>query len=117
MTATNSQPFTIKPGKVFICGPITDLSAAERAYYKTETHLRSLQIDSINVFAYFDSKGMAGALKRVVMFLADCNTLVTIEEWTTCEFAKKLVDIARLMGIEIIPVTTLPPFKPHYANK
>lgn len=98
----------IKSGNVFICGPINrDLLETEKDFAKKEETLNSLGVRTINQFMLFHSAGMFLALKPTVQFLANCNVIVTLPNWASCEFAKKQVEIARIMEIDVIDYSKL----------
>lgn len=99
----------IKPGNFFICGPInTDLIEAETKFCKSEEVLNSYGLTTVNQFMLYNHKGLQiDNLKYTIMHMIGCNTLVTIKDWTTCDFAKTQVDIARLMNIDVIDYSKL----------
>lgn len=100
---------SIKPGSFFICGPIIgNLLVADDKFSKAEEVLNSLGCDTINQFNLYNSKGISiENLKYTIMHLVGCNTLVTLQNWAGCEFAKKQVDIARLMNIDVVDYSKL----------
>lgn len=99
---------SIKPGNVFICGPINrDLLETEKQFAEKEEILNAHGVKTINQFMLFHSAGMHLALKPTVQFLANCNTIVTLPNWASCEFAKKQVEIARIMEIDVIDYSKL----------
>lgn len=109
------QKLNINPGPIFICGPIKgDIEIAEKQFNEAFQLLSSLRLESVNQFALFDKKGInLDNLKFTIFPLIKCNTLVTLPFWASCEFAKRQVDIARLLDIEIIDYSRFTLFKSH----
>jgi Domain of unknown function (DUF4406) len=99
----------IKPGMVFISGPINgNLVVMEKLFAKTERILNELGHDVANQFVITNAKGLSMAtLKYTVTHLINCNTIVTLENWEKCEFAKKQVEVARVLGIDVIDFAEL----------
>jgi hypothetical protein len=100
---------TIKPGSFFICGPVNgDLLEADKKFHKSEEILNSYGLNTVNQFMLYNSKGLTiENLKYTVMHMAGCNTIVTLNHWAACEFAKRQVEIARLMGLDVIDYNKL----------
>jgi len=103
----------INPGPIFICGPIKgDIEIAEKAFTDAQQLLSSLRLDSINQFELFNKNCIGLQFLKFTMFpLIKCNTVVTLPFWASCEFAKRQVDIARLLDIEIIDYSRFTLFK------
>ena len=103
----------INPGPIFICGPIKgDIELAEKQFNEAHQLLSSLRLESINQFALFSKNGIGMENLKFTMFpLIKCNTVVTLPFWAGCEFAKRQVDIARLLDIEIIDYSRFTAFK------
>ena len=100
---------SIKPGNFFICGPITaDLLAAEKEFHSKEEVLNSYGCNTVNQFMLYKAQGLnQDTLKYTIMHMIGCNTLVTLPYWASCEFAKKQVDIARLLGLDVVDYSKL----------
>ncbi len=99
----------IKPGVVFICGPINDnLVAIENFFEKVERILNELGHDVANQFVFTNAKALSMAtLKYTITHLINCNTVVTLKDWEKCEFAKKQVEVANVLGIDVIDFAEL----------
>lgn len=100
---------SIKPGTFFICGPISkDLLAAEKEFHSKEEVLNSLGCNTVNQFMLYKAQGLnLENLKYTVMHMIGCNTLVTLPYWANCEFAKKQVEVARLLGLDVVDYSKL----------
>lgn len=100
---------SIKPGNFFICGPISkDLLAAEKEFNSKEEVLNSLGIPTINQFMLYNSNGLTmNNLKYTILHMTGCNSIVTLPYWANCEFAKKQVEIARLLGLDVVDYSKL----------
>jgi hypothetical protein len=100
---------SIKTGNFFICGPITkDLLEAEKEFSLKEEVLNSYGCNTVNQFLLFNDKGLQiENLKYTIMHMIGCNTLVTLPYWANCEFAKKQVEVARLLGLDIVDYSKL----------
>lgn len=99
----------IKPGNFFICGPISiDLLAAEKEFNSKEEVLNSLGIPTINQFMLYNSKALVmDNLKYTILHMTGCNSVVTLPYWASCEFAKKQVEIARILGLDVVDYSKL----------
>lgn len=100
---------SIKPGSFFICGPISqDLIAAEKEFNLKEEILNGYGCTTVNQFMLYKAQGLnLETLKYTVMHMIGCNTLVTLPYWANCEFAKKQVEIARLLGLDVVDYSKL----------
>lgn len=100
---------SIKPGNFFICGPISqDLLAAEKEFHSKEEVLNSYGCNTVNQFMLYNAKGLIMEnLKYTIMHMIGCNTLVTLPYWANCEFAKKQVEVARLLGLDVVDYSKL----------
>lgn len=99
----------IKPGSLFICGPINgNLLEADKKFSLAEEVLNSYGLKTVNQFILFTSKKlMVDNLKYTIMHLIGCSTVVTLHQWAGCDFAKKQVEISRIMGIDIVDYSKL----------
>lgn len=100
---------SIKPGSFFICGPISpDLLVAEKEFHSKEEVLNSYGCNTVNQFMLYNSKGLTMEnLKYTIMHMIGCNTIVTLPYWASCEFARKQVEVARLLGLDVVDYSKL----------
>lgn len=102
MTNSNQNSF-------FICGPIKgDLNEVDKKFALAEEVLNSYGLATVNEFMLFKQKELTmDNLKYTIMHMANCNTIVTLHQWAGCDFAKKQVEIARILEIPVIDYSKL----------
>jgi hypothetical protein len=105
------NPAMIKPSTHFLCGKLNlqgDVKSLVSDYGLREEILNSHGINTYNPFSFFDINCLQALdksnnyLNIQISCLAMCSSLVTIPGWEFCDSAKKVVEIGRLMGKEII---------------
>jgi hypothetical protein len=100
----------IKSGTHFICGPFNekvDINQVFKDFAAKEEVINSFGINTYNPVEFYRQMGSDGFrikhfLNIQVAFLAMCEKVVTLDEWDNCPEANKIVDIARIMGKEVV---------------
>jgi len=99
----------IKIGKFFICGPINgDLLDTYDKFAIAEKVLNSYGCNTLNQFMIYNTNGLTiDNFKYTVMHLIGCKTVVTLQHWAGCDFAIRQVEIARIMGMDVIEYSSI----------
>ncbi|MFO0323057.1 MAG: DUF4406 domain-containing protein [Bacteroidota bacterium] len=100
---------SIKQGSIFICGPITgNLLKISKNFSLVEKALKDKGYNAVNQFSIYNIKGLNQYnFKYTLTLLINCNTIVTLKGWQDCSFAKKQIEIAIMIGIEVISYESL----------
>lgn len=100
----------IKIGTYFICGPFNekvDINKAFQDFANKEEMLNSFGINTYNPVEFYRQMGADGFrmkhfLNIQIAYLAMCEKVITLNDWKDCPEANKIVDIARIMGKEVV---------------
>lgn len=102
------NPKDIKPGTIYLCGPITGLPNNNfEAFARVQEKLDAENVPNVNpheLFNGIDTKNFTHGdyMKHCISHLAFCDMVVTLKGWEQSIGATMEVRIARDMGKKII---------------
>lgn len=107
------NPLEIKPGTIYIAGPITNMLLNNfPAFEEVQKKIEAAGFKCINPHEIFEGIDVEDFkhrdyMKVCVSFLAMCDIVVTLEGWADSTAARQEVVIAREMGKDIRPASTI----------
>lgn len=100
----------VKANTHFLCGPFNekvDLDATFKEFALREEVINSFGVPTHNPVEFYRAMGADGLFisqffNVLVAHMVMCPKVITLHDWETCPVAKKIIEIAHILGKEVI---------------